>query len=130
MGRIIPNLIITGLEHSGNFYLYPLYAQIIENDMEASIRIWEELTGKYPREKRTHYRLGVLYWNKREFLAAVDFYKKALALDPNYGSALNGLGYAYADMKNSEKAVEFFEKYASVFPGDANPLDSLAEIYF
>jgi serine/threonine protein kinase/Flp pilus assembly protein TadD len=110
--------------------IYALYAQVIEKDVEKRIRILEELATKYPREKRTHYNLGIHYWNKKEFSAAIDAYSKALALDPNYGSALNGLGYTYADMGNYEKAIEYFEKYASVSPGDANPLDSLAEIYF
>ena len=110
--------------------IYALYAQVIENDVEKRIRILEELATKYPREKRIHYNLGIHYWNKKEFSAAIDAYSKALALDPNYGSALNGLGYTYADMGNYEKAIEYFEKYASVSPGDANPLDSLAEIYF
>jgi len=110
--------------------IYALYAQVIEKDVEKRIRILEEIATKYPREKRIHYNLGIHYWNKKEFSAAIDAYSKALALDPNYGSALNGLGYTYADMGNYEKAIEYFEKYASVSPGDANPLDSLAEIYF
>jgi tetratricopeptide (TPR) repeat protein len=110
--------------------IYALYAQVIEKDVEKRIRILEEIAAKYPREKRIHYNLGIHYWNKKEFSAAIDAYSKALALDPNYGSALNGLGYTYADMGNYEKAIEYFEKYASVSPGDANPLDSLAEIYF
>jgi tetratricopeptide (TPR) repeat protein len=110
--------------------IYALYAQVIEKDVEKRIRILEEMATKYPREKRIHYNLGIHYWNKKEFSAAIDAYSKALALDPNYGSALNGLGYTYADMGNYEKAIEYFEKYASVSPGDANPLDSLAEIYF
>ncbi len=110
--------------------IYALYAQVIEKDVEKRIRILEELATKYPREKRIHYNLGIHHWNNKEFSAAIDAYSKALALDPNYGSALNGLGYTYADMGNYEKAIEYFEKYASVSPGDANPLDSLAEIYF
>jgi serine/threonine protein kinase/Tfp pilus assembly protein PilF len=110
--------------------IYALYAQIVEKDVEKRIRILEEIATKYPKEKRVHYNLGIHYWNKKEFSAAIDEYTKALALDPNYGSALNGLGYTYADMGNYEKAIESFEKYASVSPGDANPLDSLAEIYF
>ena len=110
--------------------IYALYAQIIEKDVEKRIRILEEIARKYPREKRIHYNLGIHHWNKKEFSEAIDAYSKALALDPNYGPALNGLGYTYADMGNYEKAIESFEKYASVSPGDANPLDSLAEIYF
>jgi tetratricopeptide (TPR) repeat protein len=111
-------------------YIDALHAQNVEKDEEKRIRILGEIARKYPKEKRAHYNLGIHHWNKKEFAEAVDEYSKALALDPNYGSALNGLGYAYADMGNFEKAIEYFEKYAAVTPGDANPLDSLAEIYF
>jgi len=111
-------------------YINALHAQNIEKDEEKRIRILKEIARKYPKEKRAHYNLGIHHWNKKEFPEAVDEYSKALALDPNYGSALNGLGYTYADMGNYEKAIEYFDKYAAVTPGDANPLDSLAEIYF
>jgi tetratricopeptide (TPR) repeat protein len=36
----------------------------------------------------------------------------------------------YLDLGNYEKAIEHFNKYVSLNPGDANPLDSLAEAYF
>jgi tetratricopeptide (TPR) repeat protein len=62
---------------------------------------------------------------------AIDKFHIVLELDPKYGDALNHLGYIYTEMENYEKAVEYLEKYASVSPGDANPIDSLGELdYF
>jgi tetratricopeptide (TPR) repeat protein len=60
---------------------------------------------------------------------SIEELKKALELDPNYAWAMNLLGYAYAEMGDFEKAIEYFRKYASISPGDANPFDSMAEIY-
>jgi tetratricopeptide (TPR) repeat protein len=40
------------------------------------------------------------------------------------------LGYAYLFKENFEKSLEHFKKYASLNPGDANPIDSTAEAYF
>jgi len=123
-------ILAENVNEKDKLYIYALHAQNIEKDEEKRIRILKEIARKYPKEKRAHYNLGIHHWNKKEFPEAVDEYSKALALDPNYGSALNGLGYTYADMGNFEKAIEYFEKYATLTPGDANPLDSLAEIYF
>ena len=111
-------------------YIDAAYAQEIEKNEEERIRILKEIAKKYPKEKRVHYNLGIHAWNRKLFSEAIYEYSEALALDPNYGSALNGLGYTYADMGNFEKAIEYFKKYASISPGDSNPLDSMAEIYF
>jgi superkiller protein 3 len=85
---------------------------------------------KYPKEKRVYYRLAGYYGGKGMYDKEIEEYNKALELDPNYGSALNGIAYAYSDMGNYEKAIEYFKKYASVSPEDANPIDSMAELYF
>jgi serine/threonine protein kinase/Tfp pilus assembly protein PilF len=111
-------------------YIDAGYAQEIEKNEDKRIRILKEIVKKYPKEKQAHYNLGIHFWNKKLFSDAISEYSKALELDPNYGSALNGLGYTYADMGNFEKAIEYFRKYASISPGDSNPLDSMAEIYF
>jgi tetratricopeptide (TPR) repeat protein len=42
---------------------------------------------------------------------------------------MNILAYTYSDIGDFEKAIEYFEKYASVSPGDANPIDSMGEVY-
>ena len=57
-------------------------------------------------------------------------YNIALRLDPNYGLVFNGLGYLYGEREEFDKAIEYFEKYAATSPGDANPIDSTAELYF
>jgi tetratricopeptide (TPR) repeat protein/tRNA A-37 threonylcarbamoyl transferase component Bud32 len=111
-------------------YIQASYASSIERDPEKRFRILKEMAKKYPKEKRVHYYLGSYYGGKRMYDKEIEELNKALALDPNYGYALNSLAYSYSDMGNYEKAIEYFEKYASVSPGDANPIDSMAELYF
>jgi tetratricopeptide (TPR) repeat protein len=40
------------------------------------------------------------------------------------------MAYSEADLGELEKAVEIFRKYAALYPEDANPVDSMAEMYF
>ena len=112
-------------------YIEAGYAGAIERDTEKRVRILKEITNKYPREKRAHHLLGNFYRRKKMFDEAIDEFHKVLELDPEHGQTLNILGYIYLDRENYEKATEYLEKYASVSPGDANPIDSLGELdYF
>jgi tetratricopeptide (TPR) repeat protein len=60
----------------------------------------------------------------------LDELNQALQLDPSYGVTLNLLAYAHAEMGDNEKALDYFKKYSDVSPGDADPLDSMAGLYF
>jgi tetratricopeptide (TPR) repeat protein len=94
------------------------------------LRALKDIVKKFPREKRSHYYLGMYYRFNNMFGQAIEELGKALELDPTYGDALNLLAYTYSDMGDFEKAIEYFKNYASIFPRDANPLDSMAELYF
>jgi tetratricopeptide (TPR) repeat protein len=110
-------------------YIEADYAGMIEGNTEKRMDILKQLATKYPRDKEVHYWLGVGYGVNRFLNEAVEELNAALKLDPNYGEAINMLGYTYAGMGDFEKAIEYLKRYASVSPGDANPFDSLAEIY-
>jgi len=111
-------------------YIEADYAGTIEDDPEKRFLILKQMAKKYPREKRVHTSLGYYYRNKLMYKESIIEYQKALELDPDYGPANNGLAYTYSAMKNYEMAIEFFKRYASVSPGDADPFDSMAELYF
>jgi len=106
------------------------YARNIEKNPEKRFRILKQMAKKYPQEKRVHYWLGRVYSiGKKMLQEAIIESNKALELDPNFGLAMNALAYTYADMGDFEKAIEYLKRYASVSPGDANPFDSMGEIY-
>ncbi len=105
------------------------YALRIEKDPEKRIRILEQLVEKYPKEKRAYFALGGHYVDI-DRAKGIEFFNKALDLDPNYGIVWNQLGYVYSDLGDFEKAIECFQKYASLSPWNANPVESIAELYF
>jgi serine/threonine protein kinase/Tfp pilus assembly protein PilF len=105
------------------------FTVVSEKDFKKGIELQELFTEKYPKEKQGHYWLGVMSYASGANEKAIEALKKALALDPEYGEALNILAYNYADTDDYETALEYFEKYAAVSPGDANPLDSMAELF-
>jgi tetratricopeptide (TPR) repeat protein len=111
-------------------YIEAQYAVEIERDEEKQGRILTELVTKYPREKQAHFYLANHLDSKQSFTEAERECNKALELDPNYGVALCELAYVFMNRKEYDKAIQYFERYASVSPGDANPYDSMGETYF
>jgi tetratricopeptide (TPR) repeat protein len=111
-------------------YIEAFYTRNIEGQSEKYFRILKKITEKYPKEKLVHYLLARYYRAESLTEMEIEELNRSLELDPNYGEALNMLGYTYASLEDYEKAIECLKKYGSLFPQDANPLDSLAEIYF
>jgi len=106
------------------------YARYVKHDPDDEYRALIRMAREFPDEKRVHYRLAGYYRAKKRFYLAVEEYKRVIELDPSYGWAINQLGYMYADVEDFEKAAEYFDRYASVSPGDANPIDSMGELCF
>lgn len=57
-------------------------------------------------------------------------YRKAAELEPDNPAVLNTLGYTAALAGNLGAAVSALERYQRLRPDDANPLDSLGDVYF
>jgi serine/threonine protein kinase/tetratricopeptide (TPR) repeat protein len=106
------------------------YAIYIEDDPEKSIGLLKQIIEKYPKEKLAHVMLGLRYWNTGNLDMTIEEFNKTLELDPYYAAAVNALALATQAKGDLEKALELFKKYASLSPGDANPFDSTAGLYF
>jgi tetratricopeptide (TPR) repeat protein len=110
-------------------YIDAYYARWIENNPKKRLRILEEMTQKYPKEKRIYYNLGAFYHGSQKYEEAIDALNKAIKLDPDYGPAYNQLAYTYGNLGEFKKAEEALNRYVEVSPGDANPYDSMGELY-
>jgi serine/threonine protein kinase/tetratricopeptide (TPR) repeat protein len=109
-------------------YIEASYAGSIKRDASEQRRILEELVSRYPGEKDAQCNLAVSYSTAREFPRALESFDKALALDPDFGRALNQAAYTYLKMGQPAKAVPYLERYAALKPDDPAPRDSLAEM--
>ena len=109
------------------------YATLIEGNPEKGFQLINDLVKKYPNDKRIYYRLAWFYqyWHKElDYQKAIKTYNKALDLDPNYGRPLRGIARVYVTTDNVEKALEYYEKYASLYPADARLFATMGELYF
>ncbi len=103
---------------------------LVEKDYEGYVKGLREVIRAYPDDKRAHVDLAWFYKNSKKYDAAIAEFNKALELDPLFGYALNLMAYTYTEMGQPDKALQTFERYAVVQPGDANPYDSMGDMYF
>lgn len=71
--------------------------------------------------------LAYVSYEHSDAKGAIDYYRKALAIDKNNSNALNGLGYVLADSeKDLQKAVVYCKRALEKEPKNPAYLDSLA----
>ena len=90
--------------------------------------ILERLVAAYPNDERAHFNLGNYYFGQQEYTQAINHYKKATEIAPDYSTAYNILGYAYRQNDAYSDAETAFKKYIELIPNDPNPYDSYAEL--
>lgn len=75
--------------------------------------------------------MGYVSYEHDDAKKAIDYYRKALAIDKNNSNALNGLGYVLADTeKDLPKALVYCKRALEKEPTNPAYLDSVAWAYF
>lgn len=67
-----------------------------------------------PESKKAYYSAGWCYNNKQQYLTALGYLKKAIALDKDYKAALTEIGYSYYSLGEYQNAISNFEKSISL----------------
>jgi len=111
-------------------YIQAMFAARQHKDPEEYPLLLQEIIKQYPQEKRSHYELGRYYQKQGRIDKAIEEFQAALQLDPDFGFVLNHLAYVFGSRGDFERALSLLQRYAAVSPGDANPFDSLGEMYF
>lgn len=89
---------------------------------------YERLVAAYPRDERAHFLLGGSYFGGQNYGKAIEEYRKAVQIAPDYAPAYNLLGYAHRQAGQFAEAEQAFKKYIELIPNDPNPYDSYAEL--
>ena len=92
------------------------------------LEYFEELVRVYPKDVNAHMTLGNQYFGTQKYDLAIEQYKIASQLNPQFTQTYNQLGYSYRFMGDYSKAEAAFKKYISLLPDDSNPYDSYAEL--
>ena len=74
--------------------------------------------------------LAYVAWQQNDVERSLDFYKKAIEIEPENSTALNGMGYVLAcENRDLTKALSYCKKALSKNPKSAACLDSVGWVY-
>jgi tetratricopeptide (TPR) repeat protein len=96
-------------------------------EWEASQKLYSQVLKQDADNPDAHYGLGRIQSNQRDYKAAVESFRKALASFPNYGAAHYALALAYGGLGETEKTEEqlhLFEQHKTDAPPADDPLMS------
>jgi len=80
-------------------------------------------------EALKYYQIGLDESKKENFTKAIENYKKALVLDPNFAFAYDNIGICYRRLNEYEKAIDAYEKSLKIDPNGTMPLMNIAVAY-
>ncbi len=72
--------------------------------------LWQDVISKAPHNDRAHYNLGLAYSSRERIDDAINFYRKAIEINPRFTQAYYNCGNAFFDTGRLEEAIPFYRK--------------------
>ena len=73
--------------------------------------------------------LGIIYAKRNQYNTAIDYFKNALSLRPDFPEAHNNFGLALISLNKKEEAITHFEKAISIKSDFIDAANNLVQIY-
>jgi len=122
---------------------YYLESALVESDRDRQERLFNQAAAGYqvylnllPQDARGYVGLGSVYvqmgryLDRKYFRTAIDYFRKAVELDPHFVAAVNNLGAVYALLDLKEEAITTYQKAIKENPRDADLYFNLGFVYF
>lgn len=100
---------------------------LIWSDM---LTFYEDVVAKSPSLPTPHYDLGTVYKKLGRIDEAIDQYRTAINLKPDYYEAHNNLGNAYLEKGMVTEAVTEYRTAININPGDAEAHYNLGNLFY
>jgi serine/threonine protein kinase/tetratricopeptide (TPR) repeat protein len=100
----------------------------IESKPKTERSILMKLSEDFPLKKEYRYEVAESYFHCGDGEPAIEYYSKALKIDPNYSLAHNHIGYCYSWIGDHKQAVDHLQTYVRL-DNTGNSYDSLATGY-
>lgn len=114
---------------SVNSLLAQLYYRSKQN--EKALRIISMMLEKNPKDSSSLMLAGIIQSEQKNYRGAADYYKKLLAINPQYSPALNNLAWLYCDnLGDLDKAYDLAQRARQLLPDDPSTADTLGWVLF
>ncbi len=121
-------------------FMQPYFSAMIHLEGKEYLKAHEELLNaealakKAEPDRLTHilyFQLGSTAERAEKYEAAEKYFRQSIKLKPDYATALNYLGYMWADRdENLKEAEEFIRRALNITPNNPAYMDSLAWVHF
>ncbi|HDZ25793.1 MAG TPA: tetratricopeptide repeat protein, partial [Candidatus Aminicenantes bacterium] len=74
--------------------------------------------------------LGAAWYEKGDYVTAVECYKKAIRLNPDYAEAINNLGVIYSKRGNLDIAMDCYKKATRINPNYAAAFSNIGVVFY
>ncbi|MDP1758688.1 MAG: tetratricopeptide repeat protein [Thermodesulfovibrionales bacterium] len=104
-----------------------------ENNVQPAFIEFRKAYDLNPEDKEVLNAIGIIYLLKFEdFPKAIDFFQKAVNIDPDFAEAHNNLGFAYEKSKKFNEAIESYKKALSnlIYRSPEKAYYNLAKVYY
>jgi len=104
-----------------------------ENNVQPAFIEFRKAYELNPEDKEVLNAIGIIYLLKFEdFPKAIDFFQKAVNIDPDFAEAHNNLGFAYEKSKKFNEAIESYKKALSnlIYRSPEKAYYNLAKVYY
>ena len=119
------------VEPSRPLELYNAQLMSKGGDFEGAIDYLEGLLDEKPDDDEVIYNLGVVYGESDQTERAIELMQRALELNPDNASALNYIGYTWAERgENLDQAEDLITRAIALRPEDGYIVDSLGWVYY
>ncbi len=110
-------------------YLASFYQE--NNRYDIAVTMLQRALKEIPNNTALLFKLGVVLDTAGERRQSIETMKIIIRLDPKHASALNYLGYTYAEMGiHLDQALELIQRAIEIRPEDGYITDSLGWVYF
>ena len=108
-----------------------LVRTVIRNtDWKNQDTLWIAAARTSPSSPNNHNNLGDMHGRHGNYEKAIEEFKLAIALKPNYADAYHNLGNTYVQVRQNDLAIESYQKALSINPNIWQSHRNLAGIYF
>ncbi len=95
---------------------------------ENGIALWSDAVKKSPHKPRPYSNLGYHYSLVDEYDLAINNYKRALQISPNY-TVYNHLGDAYFHKRDYNNSIRYYRRHITFSPNDASVYSKLCSVF-
>ena len=119
------------VRESREMLLYAATLRAKAGDLEGAVKAVEELLEQAPDDDELLFNLGVVYGEADRSDEAVSHMRRALEVNPENASAMNYIGYTFAEQGvRLDEAEQLITRAIELRPDDGYIVDSLGWVYF